>query len=297
VRTIADHLGWVPDPGLASLVSRRWHRRQGSARCGFLHQADPARQTGWESERASIVVAGRQAGWTLVDLPCDGVGGPDLLDQARRHGVHGLICGLLHGDGACLEALWDAYPAVSMGRGSLQPPIPHVGSDLFTGYQRVWEALYAVGWRRIGIALPAWGDSLSVRLRRAALLERWYELDPADRIPLLTYPPDDPRTVLTWAVEHRPDIVLAFDPPRAEALREAGLQLPITCASIYDCAAQPAWAGNLKDGIAIAREALSLLTLQVRGGLVGCQLAGLSHQISMPFIDGGRLPRPEQRRA
>lgn len=293
VRAAAEALGWVPDPGLASLVSRRWRRRSGMSMLGFIHQTDPKLLTGWESDRAALVAVGRQVGWTLIDMPCDQSDGAELLAQARSFGVQGLACGLLHGDGARLEPLWDALPGVAVGKGSFVPPIPQVGSDIFAGYQNAWMALRAAGWRRIGVTMPDWGDAPSVRLRRGALLDRWYELDPEDRIPFHVHPPSDPRPVLEWAARYRPELVLSMDPLRATALRQAGLTLPLACVSTYGPSPDPVWAGSCKDSHSIVREALALLSLQVRSGLVGRQLNGLSHVIQMPYHDGGLLPRPE----
>jgi DNA-binding LacI/PurR family transcriptional regulator len=294
VRAAAEAVGWVPDPGLASLVSRRWQRCAGMSLLGFVHQRDPSPSlvTGWEFTRAALVAGGRTAGWNVVDLPCDSGDATELLQTARTLGVRGLAAGLLHGDPARLDQLWDAMPAVALGTGSLVPPIPLVGSNLWGRYQSMWQAIYDAGWRRIGVALPAWDDSPSVRLRRGALLERWHTLDPADRIPFLDYPPDDPRPALAWAEQHRPGIVLAFDPKCAMALRQVGLHLPMVCLATYGPAPDAEWAGVWIDGQAIASAALSLLTTQLRSGLVGRQLAGLTHLIDMPYRDRGLMPMP-----
>ncbi len=235
VCAIATKLGYRPDPVVTRLMLRlRGSRLSGPEPIAWL--TSHTTRAGWKnnpasreihagaSERASILGYRIEEFW--ANEP--GLSAHRLGAILDNRAIRGVIVAPLGWPQSFPALPWDRFAAVCCGY-SLPTPILHrAASDQFQSLQVVWQALWSLGYRRIGLCLPRLLDQRVNHLWQGAFAVAQAGVSNKYRLAPLIADDWSEKTFLRWFDQKRPDAVISM----AEAhdwLRRGGVEVPRDC--------------------------------------------------------------------
>lgn len=214
VRRVAEELGYSPDPALARLASKRFHRDSLAAGSPlvFLGQlSDGTFGTAHFAFRHFFDEVARRHGYLPI---CDAVAEvgeiPRKLREYRAKGALGFLLTLF--DPALAEVDWSEFCVVSLGSRLDDRRFFQVRTDAAAAIAIATKRVLEAGYRRIGYALlrhrgvELFDDHL--RYGMAASYQASGEV--SDEVPILDVPVDGKREFQSWFLRHRPEAVIAF---------------------------------------------------------------------------------------
>jgi LacI family transcriptional regulator len=219
VEAAARRLGYRKHPLVSALMSSRRNRQPVTAiraALGFLTSEAPP--DSWRQGfllRAIHTAAVKRAGELGFSLEEFSAGDPAMRPERlqallRARGIHGLLVAPLPGDQTQLDFDVTQFAAVGVGMSVKEPAIDRVSSDHFFEAKLAFEHCQRLGYRRIGLALPA---NINRRLE-----QRWlsgYLLAQRSVAAAARFPPLMPETreeiapgLNSWIARHRLDAVI-----------------------------------------------------------------------------------------
>ncbi len=208
---------YQPDPMLAALnayrVSRTPSRFQGTL--GWLTRFEsPAAWRGMIQAEGYFLGAEAQAQRLGYKLEEFWIGDPKLTAQRATHvlqsrGVRGLIVAPLPVAHGRLALAWERFSAVALGYSLADPQLHVVMNHQFRNMRHLVHHLHGLGYRRIGLAMPATTDE---RVDHNYLGGFWVAQKDAPvasaRLTPLLAPTFDQRLFRAWRRRTRPDAVI-----------------------------------------------------------------------------------------
>lgn len=295
----ARAMGYQFDPMLAALSARRWSRKPTHAGTTLAVLADGHVEgdTGMREYAAS-------RGYSLEVFQIRDYRDPRrLADVLYSRGILGVIVAQIFKPGFCAAFDWSRFIAVGCSEGYERPPVHLVMPNHFKAVQEVWDRAWAVGHRRIGLALLNMPLAIDYHERCAAFLERQRRVAESERVPICLLEPllieDDQeaharvvRKMGDWIHDTKLDAVLGFNSYFYWLLRDAERQARKKTA-FYDL-----WIAEtpiLNPGMylphsEIGRRAVEFLDSLIRGGERG--IAEFPATIALNF--SWREPSPRK---
>jgi LacI family transcriptional regulator len=272
IQSIAQKLGWRPNPLLAEAMSAIRAGQPPAERVTLAWITAHPKRDAWKRvpffRRCHEGAASRAAaaGYQLEHF---WLGDADwhaarLGDILYTRGIVGLLIAPLP-EPAALDLQWSRFAAAAVAY-TLTAPRLHRAADNHCAAARVAVArLHATGRRRIGLALSANYDRRVHGLWSAGYLWQTHEEGIADPA-LLHRPPELAENALVaWARSARPDAIIGTDPRLPGWLRGAGYQLPedVAFAGLDLAAPDGSIAGIYQDAAGIGACAVDLLAGQL----------------------------------
>jgi LacI family transcriptional regulator len=220
IQALAEKMGYRPDPALSALVAYRrgvrpstyggtliWLYNQ-PTRDGerYIHSTND--YFAGASERAT------QLGYTLEKLWLREPGVQRRADKVlATRNIRGLLLPPQPRTRAHLHLDWSRYSALSLGYTLTYPPLHTVFFDHFRSMVQLIRRVRSLGYRRIGLVLPADVDARSDFEWSSAFLHEQRRLNSEDHIPPLV-----PKTrkgftenqLFQWLNRYHPSILLTF---------------------------------------------------------------------------------------
>ncbi len=269
IQTIADELGYRPNPLVSALMTYRRAAKpvESHLSIGFITNF-PTRD-GWKvsklyesfyqgvAESADRHGYGVEAFW----LREPGMTSERLTQILLTRSIHGLVVAPLpvaHGE---LELGWENFCAVTLGYSLTKPLLHRAVNHQFRSMRSAMRELRTLGYQRLGLALPA---SLNERVDRqwvASFLVEQLDLDHS--VPLFV--PDDAQwnfdSFRKWFGAQKPDAVIGHEEIVLEWLKKMGVRVPDDVGFVHlNCANQSgAFAGIYQNGPAIGAVAVDFL--------------------------------------
>lgn len=251
IRSLAEEMGYRPDPLLRALVAYRGHVMPRRHPPTLAYVTNWSTRWGWKKVTAHpdfYVGAERKAKELGFQVEHFWMREPDLThrrlsDILSARGINGLIIAshMREVDGA-LHFDWTRFSAVKMDYFPHKPELHNVTNDQFGIIRLAMRHVMALGYRRIGFVMHRGWDHSVDHLWSAGFLCEQQNLAAAERVPILLFPEPEPlgawfnesksevivppEMFATWFGQHRPEVIISkwsFVQPR---LAQLGLRVP-----------------------------------------------------------------------
>lgn len=310
IRSVAEELGYVPDPALSALVE---HRR-GMRKAGYLEnlalispglslaesQRLPHRMALIEAIRARASELGYQI--DFFHLPWDVAKQKELSRLLKRRRIRGLI--FLPSDPPAEEAAieWNDFATIRVYRPPLQAKISSVDTDVYQGIFLVMEKLFAAGCRRPGLVIQK-----LVTRNTAGIWPRYLKMVTSEyagvgSLPAFEFDGEittraNRNVFLDWVRASRPDVLLSFSAPHvAQALRSEGYSVPeqvsLIDLDINDQSEESSLAGLLQSRTAIGWSVVDQLHSLLLTNTLGLPNYPSTTKMAFHWVDGESLINP-----
>ncbi len=309
---IAEKLGYVPDPMLASLASYRAKKRPHSF-CGTLvwlaYSAEPINNEWRLSPHYLRYFQGAEKralthGYKLEEFAFNRT---ELTPQRvagilKTRGVVGVLLGPLRHSDMEVDFPWEEFSTVTFGYTLRRPRLHTVASAHFQNVRRAMQRMKGLGYRRIGLMVERETD---VRCQCAVsggyLAEQMAEThDPSACMPaFLDYSFDDAfspevnRRLCDYLRQHQADALLTSNYLIMDQVRRKRFPLPrgVGLAGLSLPAPDPEFSGIVEDSERIGEVAVDWLVGMIQRGERGVPAAPIRSHVEGIWTDGSSLKR------
>lgn len=278
IRKVAQEMGYVPNPLLASLASKRFRSGQGAEGnlVGLLEF--PLEMNGRMSKvsyyRSDLEQTCQELGYHPEIFDYRQMQSyADLATTLYRRGTEGII---LSGqpDPRFFEDMrkWSNFCMVQCGRYRSGLPVHTVRPDIFRSIKLIFIQLRKLGYRRIGFGFgrhfPMVEDD-ETRLAAAMALQKFYT-PPREHVPIFLGDCIKGEPFLKWFEKCKPDVVIAFMEWQYYVIKDAGYRIPedVGFASLHLHPPRPEealqWGGLEQRRDKIARQSVILMDQLIR---------------------------------
>lgn len=106
------------------------------------------------------------------------------------------------------------------------PSLHRIETSQFSSILTAVEKLHAYGYKRFGLALPKYAESISQFRRSGATLYAQSNVPEADRVPILAAKVITNSTLKEWMETYHPDVVISQNPGVINQLNRLGYRIP-----------------------------------------------------------------------
>lgn len=236
IRSIAEHMGYQPDPDIARLmeVVRAKKKRTEPNKIAYL-TAYPNRED-WKNEPTQWLYfegarkRAHECGYELEEhwLRAPGMTDRRLSEIIHNRGIEGAIVAPLPEHAPAFEAFhWDYMSAVELGYSLTDPALNRACNHQFQSMMLLSRMLHETGYRRIGLAMSsAQDDRVNHHWRAAYSAGQSLWTKPTNHIPPLLATNWTKRGFTRWLKTNRPDCIIIVDKEVIRWLDELGLRSP-----------------------------------------------------------------------
>lgn len=318
LRTLAEKMGYRPDPAMRALISYRQgkQRRRVQSRLAYLTHWNS--RWGWKEAvghdqfHQGASTRADQLGYELEHfwLGEAGMTHKRLGDILAARGISGVIVAShVEENDIPLGFDWSKFCAVKIDFFPVATELHNVTNDQRAIMHLAVQRALAAGYRRIGAVIPSWWDRGARLAWSAGFLASQQFLPPADRIPLLDYPEKhaarlhgnahsvqkfDPSPVARWLERHRPEVLISYLPFVKAALDQLGVSVPRDLAYVdvfLEPGTDPRVAGVRQNCIRVGELAMEILAGQLQQNVFGLPPMPTTTMVEGTWRDGESLPR------
>lgn len=229
---VAEELGYTSNPIMSAVMSSVRFKKtsQFSPIIAEIHCQPWGRKPGWNMETlrehihkqaATLGYRIEEFNWFQPDMK------PGRLMQIiRARGIQGVILEHFMEQKMDLAVDIGDLAVVSVGGGFQAPRMHRVEVNYFGGLLTAIEKLRSYGYKRPGVALPKFFETMSDFKREGALHIAHQEMDEDNRIPILHILDDEMTGLEKWVTTYRPDCILGVGRTLMSKLNKMGIQFP-----------------------------------------------------------------------
>jgi DNA-binding LacI/PurR family transcriptional regulator len=308
IRQIANELGYRPNPLVSALMTYRRAAKPVKAHLNLAFLTDYPTRDGWKAIRLfeefyeGVAEAADRHGYgTDVFWMREPGMTPERVNQIlSTRSIHGLLIAPLPRAHGHLHLDWEKFSAVTFGYSLEQPQLHRAANHQYRSMRLMVRELRALGYTRLGLALPA---ALNERVEMkwtAGLLVEHLDAEAAQRVaPFIV---DDAEwsfhNFRRWFERQKPDVILTHDETALGWLRTMKVRVPedvgFAHLNLYDKSGQ--FAGIYQNGPAIGMAAADMLIAMINRNERGIPTLPHSLVIDGTWVPGATL-RPQKRRA
>lgn len=236
IKALATRMGYRPDPRVAKLMSylqQHKHRNKGETLAYITAFAQP--EVWMESITWSSYFAGAQAKATELGyrvehfwLRAPGVTEKSFSRVMHSRGIKGLLIAPVPQSHSRMAIDWSRFSTVAFGYSLREPRVNRVVHNHFHTITTALTALRSRGYERIGLAISPYHDDRVANLWSAGFLTFKGVVDAKHAVPLYRGP-IEPKPLLKWYKQHRPDAILSDELSSVNILGQAGYRIPHDC--------------------------------------------------------------------
>jgi LacI family transcriptional regulator len=235
VQAVADRLGYVRDPQLASAFSfaRRAEKPVYRETLAFLAVEPEARygRLAWlQGLLAGFAERAAGLGYAVrcIVTPREAKAQRALSRQLHAQGIRGVaVCPVTDWTPFELDLDWKRFAAVELGHSLWHPALTRVERDLADDFARMFTEIRKRGYRRIGLAMNR-DDEVRRRwgVLAAYLLFHHRNPDLPALRPLEDVAGYTKRNLLRWVRQEKPEVIVVNGSEPLDWLQEAGWRFP-----------------------------------------------------------------------
>jgi LacI family transcriptional regulator len=236
IRKIAKQLGYRPDPNLTQLMEAiriKKRDRLSNVIAYLTAHDDPAAWRRHPVQRRYFEAAVRRAtecGYRLEEFwgKAPGMNDERLSEIIHHRGIDGIIVAPLPVPQLRFQNLrWGDFSAVEIGYSLPSPELHRVCNHQFQSMMLQAQRLYAMGYRRVGLAMNSQQDERVNHHWRAGHLAAHSLWGQGDLRELMFLPAHWDRTAFArWYGQRRPDAIITIGAETEEWIKALGLRVP-----------------------------------------------------------------------
>ncbi len=295
IKQVARELGYVAQPALASLVSRRKTRKPaGRNEAGFLPVAIVTRQSPATTadrffklfNKLGNPLGYRYEHFNTLDGKLESAAQLGRMLFAR--GFVGVVfVHVIHDPGWFQGFPWERFALVSLDPSFDLVPLPMVRASDFEDVWQCWHHLRERGFERIGAILPEGNRERIEDIRRlGAYYQCQAEVPPTVRIPPLSFAYNESGLIgriCQWIEQERPDALLSWS---ASYLEEASVNLGWLPESVVILRGGGSFAG-MEQGNRVYEEIVRIIDQLVRSACYGPSRYNVEHVVRSQWLEAG----------
>ena len=307
IQSIAQQLGYAPDPYLAGLSAYRKTQRPAKFQATLAWLSNYPEGESWRNFPAfrgyfeGATERARELGYRLEEfrLHTPGMTCARMENILAARNVGGILVAPQPLAGTRLEFSFERFSAVTFGYTLAEPQLHVTTLHTFRSMEAVFRRLIALGYRRPGLALAVESDRRADHHWSAAFWTEQQSLPAAGRVPLLLGQPLERGSFLAWYEQHRPDVVVAIWPQVLAWLVEAGITVPDTVGlallTVPDSGVL--YSGIWENPHLIGAKAVEFLVDLTHRSERGCPHVPLTMLVAGTWVDGKTVRAQKRARA
>jgi LacI family transcriptional regulator len=229
----AEELGYTSHPIMSAVMSSVRFKKtaQFSPVIAEIHCQPWGRKRAWNMEilRKHIHKQANNLGYRIEEFDWfdPEIKPKRLMQIIRARGIRGVILEHFMEQKIHLDIDISDLAVVSVGGGFHSPRLHRVEVNYFGGLLTAIDQLRTYGYRRLGVALPKFFETMSDFKREGALHIAHQNMHPEDRIPIFHMEEDKPfKGLKDWMTTYQPDCVLGVGRTLLKRLDEMGYRFP-----------------------------------------------------------------------
>jgi LacI family transcriptional regulator len=234
IRKLANELGYRPNPMVSALMTQLRQSREVKKPSVIAYVTAFPTEGGWRRPGPALAYyegAQRRAGelgYTLEEwwLRRPGLTERRFCEILNTRDIHGMIVAPLPPSLNVLHFDWSQFAAAAISHSLTAPDLNRASSDHFDAIDIAIHELTALGYRRIGLAVPEDVDFRVQQQWSAAMLAYQQHIPIPDRVPTLSKTSPAARSFVHWYQEHQPHAVLGVGGEYLPVFEELGLRVP-----------------------------------------------------------------------
>jgi LacI family transcriptional regulator len=306
VQQIARELDYRPNPLVSALMSSRRNPSGNGSLVTIGYLTNYPTRRGWAVEPLFLHFfegaqeAALQHGYKLEEFWLRESGmAPQRISQILfNRGIMGLVVAPLPVAQGHLRLDWDRFATVALGHSLAKPSVHRFTNHQFRSMRLVMRQLRQLGYRRIGLALPA-----SLNQRVTQLWLGGYLVEPSrpgsTLIPPLLLKDRDwgEARFAQWIRDTKPDAVISHSYEPMEWLDSLGIKVPDDLGFVYlNCETQDGpISGIYQNGAVVGRAAVEFLISMIQRNERGIPALAHSILIDGSWVEGSTVRRVRDR--
>ena len=296
IRRLADELGYRPNPMVSALMTQLRQARDVKKPSVLAYVTAFPTEEGWRRSEAAVAFheGARQRadelGYTLEEwwLRRPGMTERRFCDILNTRDIHGLIVAPLPTGVAALQFEWPRFAAATISHSLTAPELNRAGNDHFAAINTAIHELTALGYHRIGLAIPEECDGRAQQQWTAAMLLYQQHLRTSERVPTLFKTSPLSRAFANWFQEHQPHAVLSLGGDCLRVFADLGLRVPqdVGFANLALASADRDVAGVNQHADLVGAAAVDLVDAHLRGNERGIPQQAKTVLISGEWVEG-----------
>lgn len=311
IQSIAEQMGYCPDPALQALVAYRNGRMANRRPQTIAYLTNGDSRLGWKQIPAQAKVhqgahaRAAQLGFQLEPfwLREPGISVRRLGAMLFHRGITGVLLASCVEDVGGLDELdWSRLCAVKIGCFPRSPALHRVSFDQCGAMRQAVKRATAAGYRRIGLVLPSGWDAAADQAWSAGFFVEQSRIDPALRLPALLYTPAgnsahgaapvEPAVLEEWIRSYGPEVIISSARFVLAPLKRLGRSVPrdVGFADLFLDGSDPALSGMRENCERVGEVAAELLVNQLQQNHSGIPAIATSTLVEGTWHDGLTLP-------
>jgi len=301
IQAIAEELGYSPDPMLAALASYRNKVQPASYHGTLAWLSNSAFGYDWRAKahfRDYFAAAAQRAktfGYNVeeFDINSPNVTRRRLASILRARNISGILVAPQPKPETELEFPWEQFSAVKFGYSMVKPELHTFATTHYRNASRVAKNVYALGYRRVGLAFTRTQEQrLDNSYLAAYLAEEFLEHSAIQIPPFMEDRDKNSPQFVAWLRKYKLDAIVAGSPVIKEFLAKAGLRIPqdVGIALCGMPKPHPGFAGVVEDSFRVGEAAVDCLISMIQRGERGVPELPVRTLVEGYWVDGDSLP-------
>jgi LacI family transcriptional regulator len=298
IQGIADEMGYRPNPLVSALMTYRRSARPVKAHLNLGFLTNFATREAWKANRLyeeffeGVGESADKHGYGVETfwMREPGLTAERLTQILETRSIYGLVIAPLPMAHGHLHLDWDKFSAVTFGYSLDRPQLHRAANHQFRSMRRVMIELRRLGYKRLGLTLPA---SLNERVDRqwvASFLVEQLRYPPDDFVPILVV--DDGEWTFDrfrqWCKENKPDVIISHEEIVLDWLRSLKVRVPDDIGFVHlNCYDESGrFAGIYQNGAAIGVAATDMVIAMINRNERGIPELPRSLLIEGTWVEG-----------
>ena len=304
IREIAASLSYRPNPLVSALMTQLRSSKEVRKLSTLAYVTAHSTAAGWRMPGpfASFYEGAKRRaealGYTLEDwwLREPGMTDQRFSDILYTRDIHGVIIAPMPPGGGTMALDWRRFASATIGYSLTGPNLHRASNDQYSTITLALRELRKLGYRRVGMAIPAESDERVKHNWSAGMLVHQQQIAPEERVPSLLSNGEFHRDFAEWFQVHRPEAILGVNERIVLTLSGLEVRVPedVGFAHLALSSDDVEFAGVNQNSEVVGASALELVDAQLRRNERGIPEIARTLLVPGKWVSGPTVRRQAQ---